>query len=311
MSAPSVVFTKAVKEQSKLRLALHGPSNSGKTWTALVTARALAGKDGKVALIDTERGSAAKYADRFDFDALVLDSHHPERYMEAVVAAADAGYDVLVIDSMSHEYQGGVDSLLELVDRFTEQSSNSNAFTSGWSKATPLHTRFVDVILRADLHIIGTLRVKTAYVMEKDNRNRDVPKKVGLAPIQREGVEYEFDVTGAMDMEHTLTIDKSRYPDQIPSGSEWPLPGDEWTTAVLQAVASGETPKPREEATEDDVEKLKAMLLDEGIGGAEFEKGLSTIRARNGGILPPEVVARKIADAEQRAEARADAAASS
>lgn len=300
----NVVFTPAVKEQSKLRMALHGPSNSGKTWTALTVARALAGKDGKVAVIDTERGSAAKYADRFRFDHLVLDTHHPERYMEAVVAAAEAGYDVLVIDSMSHEYSGGVDSLLELVDRFTEQGTSGNSFTSGWGKATPLHARFVDVILRADMHVIGTLRVKTAYVMEKDSRNRDVPRKVGLAPIQREGVEYEFDVTGAMDMSNTLTIDKSRFPDQLPSGSTWEKPGDEFCTAVLAAVAAGEEPTPREEASEEDVEKLRALLLDEGIGAAEVEKGLSTIRARNGGILPPEVIARKVEQAEERAAAR-------
>lgn len=309
----NVAFVRARKERTKLRLAIGGPSKSGKTWTSLVTAEAIVGGVGKegIALVDSERDSAAKYADRFLFDHLVLESHHPERYIEAVNTAVAGGYEVLVLDGISPEWSGGVESLLELVDRFTAEGASNNAFTSGWSKATPLHSRWIDVILRAPLHVICTMRVKTAYVLETDERGRSVPKKVGMQPIQREGLEYEFDIFGSLDSptSNTLTVEGSRYPSTIPNGSVWPKPGEDegaWCNAILKAIAEGEEPEALPEASEEDVEKLKALLLAEGIGHGEVEKGLSLIRGRNRGTLPPEVIAAKISDAEERAKARAD-----
>lgn len=198
-------FSKATKKQAKARIALIGPSGSGKTYTALRIATALAPN---VALIDTERGSASKYADQFAFDALNLDSFAPATYVEAIQAAEQAGYGVLVIDSLSHAWSG-VGGALEMVDRISKRSQSNNNFAA-WRDVTPEHNRLVDTILRSNLHIIATMRAKTEYVLEANERGKMTPKKVGLAPVQRDGIEYEFDIAGDLDLDHNLIISKTR-----------------------------------------------------------------------------------------------------
>lgn len=197
-------FQKATKSQAKLRMAITGPSGSGKTFTALTLGSVI----GSVAVIDTERGSASKYADLFDFDVLELTEYDPRKYIDAIRAAVAGGYGVLIIDSLSHAWtgQGGV---LEMVDRAAKRTQSQNAFAA-WRDVTPLHNQLVDTILGAQIHIIATMRSKTEYVLEKDERGRITPRKVGLAPVQRDGMEYEFDVVGEMDMDNNLLISKSR-----------------------------------------------------------------------------------------------------
>ena len=200
------MFKKAVKSQAKLRMAITGPSGSGKTYTALTVATSMADR---VALIDTERGSASKYADIFSgFDVQELTEYNPRNYIEAIRAACASGYDVLVIDSLSHAWsgQGGV---LELVDRAAKRSQSQNSFAA-WRDVTPLHNQLVDTILGSPIHIIATMRSKTEYVLERDERGRTTPRKVGLAPVQRDGMEYEFDVVAEMDMDNNMIISKSR-----------------------------------------------------------------------------------------------------
>lgn len=201
-------FSKATKYESKLRLALAGPSGSGKTFTALTLAHALA--DGKpVAVIDTERGSASKYADVFpEYDVQELDNFHPDRYIAAIKEAEAAGYAVLVIDSLSHAWNGP-GGLLEVVESITRRNQSKNSFNS-WGEATPIQNKLIDAITRANLHVIVTMRSKTEYVIEQNERGKNVPRKVGTAPVQRADVEYEFDVYADMDIENTLIVQKSR-----------------------------------------------------------------------------------------------------
>jgi hypothetical protein len=196
-----MAFVKATKKQAKARVALSGPPGSGKTYSSLAIA---AGLGGKVAVIDTERKSASKYADSFNFDVCELEEHSIDSYVQAIKDAADAGYDVLVIDSMSHEWVGR-GGALETVDKV----GGSNKFTNGWGKVTPMHNRFVDAVLSFPGHVIATLRTKTEYVIEQQG-GKSVPRKVGLAPVQRDGVEYEFDVVGDLSIDNVLTITKSR-----------------------------------------------------------------------------------------------------
>jgi len=199
-------FQKATKLQSYLRLALVGPSGSGKTYSSLRVAQGLGTK---IALIDSERGSASKYAGDFAFDTLQLDaSFSPDEYMEAIQAAVDGQYEVLIIDSLSHAWndKGGI---LELHDAVVANDSRGNDFNA-WRQVTPKHNELIDTILRAPLHIIVTMRTKTAYVVEPDDRGKMVPKKIGTKPIQREGLEYEFDVVGDLDQSNTLTFTKTR-----------------------------------------------------------------------------------------------------
>ena len=130
-----MVFKKATKEQAKLRMGIIGPAGSGKTYTALLTARNLV-PDGKIAVLDTERGSASKYADIFEFDVCELESFHPENYIKTIQAAEEAGYDVLIIDSLSHAWTGK-DGALELVDKAAARE-RGNSFAA-WRHVTPLH----------------------------------------------------------------------------------------------------------------------------------------------------------------------------
>lgn len=197
-------FVKAVKAQSFLRLGLSGPAGSGKTYTALSVATSLA--DGKsVAVIDTERGSASKYSDLFDFDVLELETFHPQKYVEAIHEAVAAGYGVVVIDSLSHAWNGK-GGILEIVQR------KGNSFQA-WGEVKPIEAALIEAVTGAKIHVIATMRSKTEYVVEKDERTgKSAPRKVGTAPIQRDGLEYEFDVFGELDQENTLMVQKSRCP---------------------------------------------------------------------------------------------------
>ena len=198
-------FKKATKAQAKARIALIGVSGSGKTYSALAIAQALGNK---IAVIDTERGSASKYADRFEFDTLELETFSPLTYVEAIKAAAKAGYDVLVIDSLSHAWSGK-EGALEQVDRAAKRSQSGNSFAA-WRDVTPMHNALVDAVLQSPMHLIATMRAKTEYVLETNERGKQTPRKVGLAPVQRDGVEYEFDIVGDIDLDHNLIITKTR-----------------------------------------------------------------------------------------------------
>lgn len=202
------MFRKAIKHEAKLRMAIAGPSGSGKTYTALAVATNLV-TSGRVALIDTEHGSASKYADLFDFDVLDLEPpFHPNRFVEAIQAAAEAGYEVLVIDSLSHAWNGA-GGLLEIVDTIAKANKGGNTF-SAWADATPIQNKMIDAMLAADLHLISTMRSKQEYAAEKDEKGRMQVRKLGLAPIQRDSVEYEFDVFLDMDMANNGIVQKTR-----------------------------------------------------------------------------------------------------
>ena len=199
-------FKRATKSTAKLRLGLVGPSGSGKTMTAL---RIAAGLGGRVAVVDTERGSASLYAGErgLAFDVIELDTYGVERFIEAIKAAVDGGYATLVIDSLSHAW-AGKGGILEFVDTQGKRNQGGGNF-SAWRDATPRHNSLVDAILGAPLHIICTLRSKVEYVVERiDGRN--TVRKIGLQPVQRDGLEYEFTVVGDVTQDHDLVVTKTR-----------------------------------------------------------------------------------------------------
>lgn len=201
-------FIKAERKQARLRLALVGPSGAGKTMTALKIAQGLGQR---IAVIDTEHGSASKYAgDVADFDTLELTDYHPDKFIAGIQAAAQAGYEVLIIDSLSHAWAGEGGVLSQVDQIAARQQTKGNTF-GAWREATPMHNRLINAILAAPMHVICTMRAKTEYVQEKDDRGRTQIRKVGLAPVQRDGMEYEMDVVGDIDTSHNLVITKSRY----------------------------------------------------------------------------------------------------
>ena len=201
------MFKKAVRSQSKLRMTLDGPAGSGKTYTALRFAHTLK-NGGRIALIDTERGSASKYTGDspdgvvWDFDVLELNTFSPERYTSAIEAAGKMGYSVLVIDSLSHAWEG-VGGALEIKQRVGES-------WSAWRHVTPIHNRMIDAILQSPMHVITTMRSRMEYVQEVDPSGKTIIRKVGLSPIQRPGMEYEFDLVCDIDWSHIMTVSKSR-----------------------------------------------------------------------------------------------------
>lgn len=269
-------FKKATKAAAKLRLALIGPSGSGKTYTALKIATSL-GK--RVAVIDTERGSAAKYADEFSFDVVELERFEPLAYCDLIVAGAEQ-YDVIVIDSLSHAW-AGPGGVLEFVDA-KNGNGGSNKFAA-WRDATPMHNELVNTILAAKCHIIATMRSKMEYVQEKDERGKVTIRKVGMQPVQREGMEYEFDVIGDLDAA-TMTVSKTRCKalhDRrfVQPGADVAKLLSEWLGASTAAPAPAPAPEqpaapqyswgePRGEgfATDAQIKRLKANCAAMGVG---------------------------------------------
>jgi len=205
-------FTKATKKQAKVKMAISGPSGSGKTWTSLEIASVIAKQEGgRVAFLDTEGGSASKYADHFDFDVLELHGdYNPELYVKAIQSAVDHGYSVLVVDSFSHAWngQGGV---LEIVDQ-TAKKMKDNSW-GAWAEGRPAQNRMVSALINARIHIIGTMRSKVDWVLEIGANGKTKPVKHGLASVQDSSFEYEFDITAQMDMTHAMKIDKTRCAD--------------------------------------------------------------------------------------------------
>ena len=195
-------FKKATKSSARLRAALFGPSGAGKTFTAL---RIAAGLGGPIAVIDTERGSASKYADRFGFDVLDLEHAAIPSYEGAIEAAARAGYPVLVVDSLSHGWQ----ELLQEVDRLAAAKYRGNTW-SAWSEGTPKQRALVDAILSYPGHIIATMRSKTEWSVEANGKGKQAPVRVGLAPEQGKGIEYEFDLLLELSPDHIGHVIKDR-----------------------------------------------------------------------------------------------------
>lgn len=227
-------FKPAVKSQAKARIALDGPSGSGKTWTGLVTATALAG-GGRVAVIDSETGSASKYADRFTFDVLELTgSFAVEKYTAAIGQAVEAGYPVVLIDSLTHAW-AGKGGVLEVVDAAKSRFGGNSHMA--WSVGTPAWQSLIDAMVQAPIHVIATIRSKTKWLEQTDDRGRKSYQRAGTEVVARDGIEYEFDIVGDLDLDHNLVISKTRAGDRVEA--LYRKPGPEFGKAVLAWLSDG------------------------------------------------------------------------
>ncbi len=196
---------KAERMKAKLRLGIAAPSGAGKTYSSLLLAFGLGGK---VGLIDTEHGSGDLYADLGEYDIISISAPYTAaKYVEAIHAFEKAGYSTIIVDSLSHAW-AGEGGLLDKQGKAADKSGNSY---TAWRMVTPDHNSLVDAMLQSPCHIIATMRAKTEYVQEKDERTgKNVVRKVGMAPIQRDGMEYEFTVMLDIGMDHTATASKDR-----------------------------------------------------------------------------------------------------
>ncbi len=195
-------FQEAVKKGSKLRAALLGPAGSGKTYTALELAKTLGCV--KVAVIDSERGSAKKYADKFKFLVSEPETFDPRKYTDEILEAAKQGCDCLILDSFSAVWSGK-GGFLEKVD-----TMGGSSFSNGWKAMSPVYNTLIDTILKYPGHVIATMRSKTEYVVEVNDKGKAAPKKVGTKPVQREDAEYEFDLVLQMGHNGEIFVMKQR-----------------------------------------------------------------------------------------------------
>lgn len=193
---------KALRRQAKIKLALQGSAGCGKTYSSLLLASGMTGWE-KIALIDTENHSADLYAHLGDFYVLQLNKPFaPERYIEAMEVCERAGIEVIIIDSITHEWEGS-GGILDI-----HGNMPGNSFTN-WAKITPRHNAFVQKILESSCHIICTIRTKTDYVLSEKN-GKMVPEKVGLKGITRDGMDYEFTIVFDLDIKHNAVASKDR-----------------------------------------------------------------------------------------------------
>lgn len=207
----------AVRAGQKARIALSGPSGAGKTWTALSISRYLRDDpSGKVLLIDTEEGSGALYADEFPglkYDHLRWLPPYDPRELTETLAGAGREYAVVIVDSLSHFWddEGGT---LDIVDSVAQRSPSGNSFAA-WKQGTPIQKDMVRAFLRCGAHVLITMRSKTEYVIEEtvssNGRKSSTPKRIGVTPVQRAGLEYEFTFLCSLGLDHQLVVDKSRF----------------------------------------------------------------------------------------------------
>lgn len=239
---------KATRQKAKIRLGLSAVAGGGKTMSALKIAKGLCGDWTKIGMIDTENGSGDLYCHLGDYNVLSLQApYSPEKYIEAIEACERAGMEVIIIDSITHEWDGK-GGCLEIVDQLAQASTSKNSYIA-WGKVTPRHQAFVEKILQSKCHIITTVRRKQDYEMSKDSNGKLKVEKAGLKEITREGFEYELTVNLELDHGHFATASKDRTglfsgkPEFIPSEStgqmiaEWCENGVDPTLEINEAIA--------------------------------------------------------------------------
>lgn len=295
-----MAFQPAVREQAKLRLAFCGLSGTGKTMSALAVASAISymirksGRgQGRIAFIDTERGSGSLYAmtpkmrrdyesmsiddgyawcvknRRYYFDRDELTSFGPLSYVSKLREAASAGYDICIADSISHAWSGK-GGALELKDNAAARGGNS---WTAWRDITPMHNDFVDAMLTCPMHLITTMRMKEAHVQETINGKTAIVDK-GLEVIQREGMKYEFTLVLEIDHAHIARVVKTRLDGVIDSDQAFEKPGDAFGRQVYSWLLDGAepaqrpAPAPQPAPTPDVVDQTAANAL-QSLGKAE------------------------------------------
>lgn len=194
-----MILRQSSKKEAKIKMALQGCAGSGKTYSSLLLAYGITKMWNKIAVIDSENGSADLYAHLGSYNVLSITDYSPETYIQAISLCENAGMEVIVIDSISHCWD-------YLLDYHANMQGNSFA---NWAKVTPRQNAFVQKILRSSAHIICTMRTKQDYVLSEKN-GKMVPEKVGLKSMQRDGLDYEFTIVFDVDIKHNAVASKDR-----------------------------------------------------------------------------------------------------
>lgn len=265
---------KAVREKIFVKIALMGASGAGKSYSALKLATGMTDelekinkKEARILLANTEDSRGRYYADEFEYDIVDIEPpHNPEKYVELINFAVDEGYDVLIIDSTSHEWEGQ-GGCLEL-----QQKAGGNY--QAWAKVTPRHNAFIEAIASSPIHIIATMRGKDQYVMESDDKNKTQVKKLGVGAKQRDGFEYEFSCTFLIDQK-THMAETQKDNSHLFESSIGTLLTEDHGRKIIQWANSGEgyTPKVKKPAAttnpKDIVDKISAVAKDAFAKGVD------------------------------------------
>ncbi len=199
---------KAKRNAAKIKLSLAGASGSGKSFSSIMLAYGLCKDFNKICVIDTENHSASLYSHLGDFNVINLSApFHPDKYIEAIKLAEEAGMEVIIIDNATHAWSGK-GGCLELHEKETAKMKFPNSFTA-WNMITPIYQRYIDAIINSSCHVICTLRSKTEYVMSERN-GKQIPQKTGTAPMIRDGFDFEMSVAFDIDQQHKAFCTKDR-----------------------------------------------------------------------------------------------------
>ncbi len=274
-------FKPAVRSEAKARVAIIGPTGAGKTWTALAWASKPA-DGGSIAVIDTENASASLYADRFQFVTAPWWPPYDATKLAAAIKQAAKDYDVIVLDSLTHFWQGD-GGVLDIVDR--EATKNRGNTYAGWKVGTPVWRGLLDALIFAPCHVVVTMRSKMEYSLNQSDGRTKV-EKVGMAPVARNDVEYEFTVVGEMDQAHRLTVTKSRCESLADQVAPPHQPGalaetlrDWLRSADTSAQESPPEPTPPAEPGATQAQTRKAMALFSEAGITDRAERLSVTSA--------------------------------
>lgn len=274
---------KAKREKIYTKIALLAPSGGGKTYGALRLATGMAeeiknetGKEAKILMGNTEAKRGLYYSDEFDYDIVDIDApHNPEKYIELIDFAVDQGYDILIIDSSSHEWEGQGGCL--------DLQRQAGGTYQSWAKVTPRHDAFISAIANSPIHIIATMRGKDQYEVSKDDRGKTSVQKLGVGAKQRDGFEYEFTCTFLIDQKtNTAEVQKDNTHLFDNGGAKILTEAD--GAKIIKWANSGEgyTPvvkKPNEPV--DDLKSIKSQIVDRckalgGTGNADMMALLKT-----------------------------------
>jgi hypothetical protein len=269
----------ASRENILVRAGFTGPSGSGKTWSALLVGTIFAELLGlgPVWLIDSENRSSLKYAfskttgKGFFFKAVFLPSndYSPATYMDALDYCEAQGARMIIIDSLSHAWVG-TNGVLEQVDNITRHSKSKNSFTEGWREMTPKQNQLVQRILRSEAHVLLTLRAKVEWKVGDTDQGKKAPQRVGLAPVQREGLDYEPDLMFDLSVpENSATVSKTRC-DRIGPGEVFDKPGWELALRLAEWARDETLPRTLDAAVRDAIARGVGAAGKGDLGRAEY-----------------------------------------
>jgi hypothetical protein len=259
----SIQIKKASRELVFSKIALMGASGSGKTYSALRLAKGMSeslqkvlGKsDIKTLMLNTETSRGLYYANEFDYDIANIDPPHtPEKYVEAIYDAVKLGYDILILDSSSHEWEGsgGCLAIQQLLGGKYQD----------WAKVTPRHNAFIEAIAESPIHIIATMRGKDQYEMEKTDGNKATVRKLGIGAKQREGFEYEFSLTLLLDQQDNFAQTQKDNTHLFETRGRFLITEKDGVDIVAWANSgSGYTPSVRNKPGIEPIAALKAEII--------------------------------------------------